>query len=846
MNMPQHSNGDKRFLIIAGSIALVIVVICIGVSLGVLLGTSRSYDALHILERTENALATTVVDRKGRVVAQFFAEEHREPIELRDIPPHLIHALLTREDQNFFRHRGFSVQGTLRAVWNLVTSSYVSGGSTITQQLAGHFFADRSEFSIARKIKELWWALRMERHWTKNQILEKYINTMFFGHGNYGVEAASNFYFGHSALELTVAESVMLVIQLANPSRYSPIRNPNGARTIQREILTQMVDLGYVVRQDADESFEQFWGQYDYTRASSSAAFFERNDEAPYFSEYVRYLLENDYLLGSADVNRDGYTIHTTIDLDYQRYAQQHVKEGLARSNRIYLSNSNTSQGVGREVVAMTEMVSLLFNISGFRDQGGSNQRKAFDVYLNNYESLVNLSALLFEQSEDAPLRVAAQASKQLRQDRTARTTVEGALIAVENGSGHILAMVGGSGFDATNQFNRAVNARVEPGSAFKPLYYAAAIEKRAITPATLIYDSPVIFWNDDGTPYQPQNYRGVWRGPVLARTALARSMNVPSLRILQLVGFSDALETARQLIGIDKSEMINRNLVRRYPVGLGVVETSPLEMTRAFSIFANRGIVVEPLAVRYIEDRNGKVILEPEREQVRSVSQSPERILSEETAYIMTNLLQSTTGNGTLRYAVSNAGGFNDIDIAGKTGTTQNWADAWTVGFTPYVTAAVWFGFDRGGFNSLGTNQTGAVTAGPVWSRFMRDVHQDLPPRRFAAPNNGVSYRQVTARSGLLPPAGYSGRVISEVFLSGTEPTEYDSVTLRENRQLERFGSRLRSTLFESSTEDGFGIEFDDTSSLEDDFLLEPEEEVEGAEGGTDDEDTSQSLLAN
>jgi len=255
---------------------------------------------------------------------------------------------------------------------------------------------------------------------------------------------------------------------------------------------------------------------------------------------------------------------------------------------------------------------------------------------------------------------------------------------------------------------------------------------------------------------------------------------------------------------------MIGRNLVRRYPVGLGVVEVSPMEMARAFSVFANRGVAVEPLAVRYIEDRDGKVILEPAREQQRVLLQNPNRILSEESAYIMTNLLKTTTSNGTLSYAVSNAGKPAGIDIAGKTGTTQNWADAWTVGFTPYITTAVWVGFDRGGFNSLGTNQTGAVTAGPIWAKFMRDAHQNLAPRQFVAPNSGISYQQVTAQSGLLPPSGYEGRVINEIFLSGTEPSEYDFNFRFEQEQRRRFEERIQDSLFSRVSDNQFGIEFD------------------------------------
>ena len=796
-------------------ISIVVIALLIVTGVTVMIGQSVFFangaNSLDLLEGTQNALPSKVLDRNGELITLFYSEERREPIELLELPDHLIYALLTREDRTFFSHRGFSIQGTFRAAWNLVTGNYISGGSTITQQLAGYLFADRSEFSISRKIRELWWALQLEKYWTKNQILEKYLNSMFFGHGAYGIEAASKFFFGHSARDLDLAQSVMLIIQLANPSRYSPIRRPNQARTIQKTVLDQMVELGYASAEEAQQSFEEFWVSYDYTRSSRSAAFFERNDKAPYFTEYIRYLLENEYLLGSADINKDGFTIHTTLDLNHQRAAERLMQEGIARANRIYLANSNNSSAASRDVITLTEMLSLSFGIPGFKAGGGNSRRAALNYYLSNITDVLDITALLFGTNDNDPLRIASQQTQTLLLENEQRTTVEGALIAIENGSGHILAMVGGSRFESRNQFNRATNSRVEPGSAFKPLYYAAGIENRIITPATLIYDAPVVFWNDDGTPYIPQNYRGEWQGPVLARMALARSMNIPSLRVLEKIGFSDALEMARLLLNIGPDEMIERNFVRRYPVGLGVVEVSPLEMVRAFSIFANQGVAVEPISIRYIEDRNGRVILEPDREQKERERAQNMQVISPQTAYIMTNMLESTTTAGTLRYAVGNVDGLKGISIAGKTGTTQNWADAWTVGFTPYYTSAIWLGFDRGGFNSLGTNQTGAVTAGPIWARYMKEVHANLPARSFVAPAQGLTRRRVTARSGLLVPTNYQGRVVDEYFISGTAPQKYDSFASFEASQSDLLLDRLRNNLFNTRSEDIlFDIEAD------------------------------------
>lgn len=808
-------------LAVAGAVALTV-----GITTGLAIASVRNVGNLESVGTQVAALPSQILDVNGRLITEFFSDENRELVTIDELPKHLVYALITREDRRFFEHNGFDFVRTSKAAFDLVRGSYSGGGSTLTQQLAGHLYADRSDFSVTRKLRELWWALQLERHWTKYEILEKYLNTMFFGHGTYGVEAASQYYFGHSARDITIAESALLVIQLANPSLYSPIRRPNEARRMQRTILDQMVELGYTTRQRVDESFEEYWSNYDFTRTSTSTAFFEREDRAPYFSEYVRYQLENELLLGSLDINRDGFTVHTTLNLDYQAAADRYMQEGLESANRIYRSNSARRSIEGNDLIPIIDLLSLTFDIGEFRVGNAKQLQNAKAYYRQEINPVLDAVALLFGPPE-GEVRDAVKTSYATADRQAKRTTVEGALVTLENGTGRILAMVGGSRFEARNQFNRAVDAAVEPGSSFKPLYYSAAIESRVITPATMIYDSPVVFWNDDGTPYTPRNYRGEWQGPVLARHALAHSMNVPSLRILERVGFTEALTTARRLLGIPEEDMVRRNLVRRYPVGLGIVEVAPIEMAKAFSTIANQGREVVPIGIRYIEDRNGRIIMEPEQE-VRLAQQrkgQDAQVLSPQTAYIMTDMLQSTVESGTLRWAESLVDGF-DQPTAGKTGTTQNWADAWTLGFTPYYTTAVWFGFDRGGGNSLGTNQTGAVTAGPVWARYMKEIHRGLDRREFPEPASGITRARVTARSGLLPTENYSGRIIEEVFLAGTQPREFDRLEDFEREQQPILVDRLRRSItnqnFSLSTgSPEFGEEFD-RGSFDLDFTLD------------------------
>ncbi|MFW5827190.1 MAG: penicillin-binding protein 1A [Alkalispirochaeta sp.] len=768
----------------------------VGIATGTAIAATRNIDTLDRIGEQRSALPSQLLDRNGRLITEFFSDENRELVSIDELPRHLIYALITREDQTFFEHRGFSIRGTTRAAWNVLTNNYFSGGSTLTQQLSGHLYADRSTISVQRKLVELWWAFQIERHLTKYEILEQYLNRMWFGHGNYGVEAASQFFFGHSARDLTIAESAMLVIQLANPSLYSPIRRPNEARRVQKTILDQMVNLGYASQEQVDRSFDQYWGSYDFTRSNTSTAFFEREDRAPYFSEYVRYQLENQYLLGSLDINRDGFVVHTTLDLGFQEAADRYMRAGIARANSIYQQNTATRVDYGSDLVPIIDLMSLTFNVPDLRVGDAKRRQAAQETFDEDLNPLMEVVSLMFAPSEQLGLRHATRMSYSRSEQQSQRTTVQGALITLQNDTGHVTAMVGGREFETRNQFNRAVDGSQTPGSSFKPLYYVAGIEERVITPATMLYDSPVVFWNDDGTPYTPENYRGEWVGPVLARYALARSMNVPSLKVLERVGFDAALQTAGNLLGIPEAQWEERNLVRKYPVGLGVVEAAPIDMARAYAALANQGRQVTPIAVRYIEDRSGRIILEPEadfrREQRRSGG--PEQIVSPQAAYVITDILQTAVESGTLRYAQDVAGGFEQ-PTAGKTGTTQNWADAWTLGFTPYYTTAVWFGFDRGGDNSLGVNQTGAVTAGPVWAQYMRDIHQGLPVREFVQPE-GVIELEVSARSGLLPPANYSGATVEEVFIAGTQPTEFDRLEQFNREQQPVLVERLRTTL--------------------------------------------------
>ncbi|XP_060085199.1 penicillin-binding protein 1A-like [Ylistrum balloti] len=704
---------------------------------------------------------------KEHIILRLQSKKKNEIIHELQVPRILLQALITREDKSFFEHSGFSIRGTIRAAYNIIMNNFVSGGSTISQQVAGERYADRREFSINRKLKELWWSFQLERNWSKQEILEEYLNKMYFGHGNYGVETSSQFFFGHSTQDINSAEAVMLIIQLANPVYYSPFKNPNIARQRQKTILQQMVDLEFLSQEDMDRDIQIYWDSFDYTREGFSSAFLERDDKAPYFSEYVRQLLLEKYNFTELEINEGGLTIHTTLDLSFQRKAKKYFDDGLAKSNVVYRQNSTSSISKENSILPIVALSSLLFDGShDFFHKSSLLEKQILDRF-SDMQATLSLLHLMFEPSPNSLVANINKISIEQQKKQSTEETVEGAMITIDNSSGELLAMIGGSNFDVSNQFNRATQAFVQPGSSFKPLYYAAAIEEQLISPSTIIWDSPVVFVYDEEETYIPNNYKGEWKGTVTVREALSQSMNVPSLKILNRIGFKKALDTAGTLLGIAEKDRESLGLVEKYPVGLGIVSVSPIAIANAYSTIARGGKAITPTAIRYIVDKSGDRINIKKAEDSQFV-----KVLSPQTSYILTSLLQSTVQQGTLRYAEYSAGGFTQ-PTAGKTGTTQNWSDAWTIGFNPYHTTAVWFGFDRGG-QSLGNNQTGAITTGPVWGKYMQEISKTLPKAEIKKPN-GIVTLTINPENNTLATTS-SPTTLQEVYIAGTEPSEKDN----------------------------------------------------------------------
>ncbi|MDR3337143.1 MAG: PBP1A family penicillin-binding protein [Treponema sp.] len=771
----------KRFILIrVFAVFIIVIAVSIGAGLGLSLAETVNIKNQENFVEFAPALPTKILDINGNLITEFSADEKRELISLSELPRHLIYAVLAREDPDFYNHKGFSIRGIARAFFGQISGRSLGGGSTITQQVAGTLYTDRTEKSYSRKIRELWWAIQMERRYTKNEILEIYLNYMYMGPGVYGVEAASKYFFGHSAREITLAEAAVLVIQLSSPARYNPLDNPNIAMDRQRSVLNKMIELGYTTAEDADASFNEYWDSYDYTRASTSA-YFNREDKAPWFSEYVRRELDR-LMYGTMDYYRDGYTVLTTLDLDFQNAAEKYMAQGLSKANKEYARSEGTRLiQAERTYLPIIDLLSLTFNLNPIHaTSDAQNEQKAGSRYTKVINPVVDLAALMFGIQD---LKLLTNYGYADLKNATEKNVIEGALITLENETGYIKAIVGGSKYDESNQLIRATQGKIMPGSSFKPLYYSAAIDLKKFTPSTLIHDLPMVFHNEDGTPYIPLNFRGEWKGSVLLYNALAQSMNVPSLKVLDAIGFDAAIDRAALLLGIDDPDVKRRTFPRVYPMGLGIIAIAPIQMARAFAVFANQGRDVSPIAIRSIEDRNGRVVMDIERDirQKQRHMGGDVQVISPQNAYVMTSLLKKTVEMGTLQSGSGYGSKFTFRDeqgaryriaAAGKTGTTQNWSDAWTVGFTPYYTTAIWFGFDKPG-NSLGLNLTGATLAGPVWGDYMREIHLGLPARDFLRPSAGVIETTVCSESGLLVTSACPGSVTLS-FLQGTQPTSY------------------------------------------------------------------------
>ncbi|MBI5906282.1 MAG: PBP1A family penicillin-binding protein [Deltaproteobacteria bacterium] len=623
----------------------------LGAAAGILLlAQFGDFPSVESAKAYRPSVTSRIFDRNNRVVGEIYLEK-RTVVPYKSIPPHVVNAFVAAEDANFFRHKGVDYFAIFRAVLrDILSGGFAQGASTITQQTVKSLFLT-PEKSIARKLKEIILAYRIEGKLSKEEILYLYLNQIYLGDGAYGVEAAAQSYFSRGVSTLTLAEGAMLAGLAQAPTRYSPRNHLDRAKSRQRYVLRRMAEVNFIGKEEADKA---------YNARLSFAPPSTFRSKAAYFLEYVRIYLQEKY--GEETVNRSQFRIYTTIDERLQEAAHDALQEGVRR---------------------MEER--------------------------NRYKGL------------------------------------QGALLCLDTRTGGVLAMVGGVDFGAS-QFNRALQARRQPGSAFKPVIYAAAVDKGKTVVSTAD-DSPIEFERSETEMWKPKNYDGTFLGPIPLLEALAKSRNLATVRLLNETGVDTAIRMARDL-GIESP--IERNL----SIALGSSGITPLEMVNAYATFANGGQRAAPFFIREVQDADGNVIERTDPKVVPAISP--------ETAYLTVRLLQEVIRTGT----ATSARGLSQ-NLAGKTGTTNENTDAWFIGGSPDLMAGVWVGFDTP--TSLGDRQSAATVALPIWIRFVGRALAYFPDREFPPPA-GITFARVDPATGKAVPSGSADGMVLP-FKLGTVP---------------------------------------------------------------------------
>ena len=693
---------DPRVIVIGTALFL-------GLGVGAAWGTWRNVcaDCPSIAEiRTfEPQQASKLYSHDGRLLAELGIES-RTPVSINALPEYVSQAFVSVEDKRFYGHRGIDPRGFARAVVGVLTgqSRNQGGGSTITQQLARNMFETsvdariRSGWGvIVRKIKELQVAFALERAYTKDQILEAYINEINYAHGWYGIQTAARSYFGKNAVDLNPAEAALLAGIINRPEYYSPIRNPENAESRRRLVLRRMVDQGVIPSDD----FERYANAPLPTERAVAGG-----SIAPYFEEWVRIILDDRF---GSKLYTAGLRVYTTLDVPMQRAAEKSMQEGWA----------------------------------------GIEARAGFThITYQAYKDSLAAGVVL-------PDSVAY---------------VEGLFVALDPWTGSVRAMIGGRDF-GLSKFNRATQALRQAGSGFKPFVYTAAMASR-IPPTYVVIDGPYITEQPDGTEWRPTNYSGRFEGPMTIRTGLMRSQNLIAIKLGQEIGLESVAQTARRM-GI-------RSEIERFPsTSIGAVEVIPLQMAEAYSTFANQGTKVRPFPILRVEDAAGRLLWDPQPERTE--------VLDPLVARIMISMLQGVVEGGTGYNAIRVSVGLpREVVAGGKTGTTNDGADIWFNGFTPNLLATVWFGLDRP--QQIYPLATGAGAPAPVWGNFMKRVYYGDPdaldqelqeptipiPEPWAVPD-AMETRLIDRSTGKLASQWCpQEEQILEMFLPGTEPTEY------------------------------------------------------------------------
>jgi len=751
----------KKFFLKNLKILLIVVSLLVTILLGILLGLilvyQKGFPQIKNLEDIKPVVMTTVYDDQNAPIKDF-AIEKRIIVKSTDIPGSLKKAIIAAEDNQFYSHWGINFRGFIRAVGGVLLRKKWGGGSSITQQLARGLFLT-PEFSISRKLQEMLLAIQIEKKYTKDQILTFYCNKIFLGGSIYGVEAAARYYFGKTVKQINAAEAALIAGIVPNPNGLYPVfRRPENVRKRRNYVLMKMLMLKFISPEEYRQALAVKLPEKPSDAGSESLA--------DYFTEDTRKYLESKY--GDNLLYKGGLKVFTTLNGEMQKWAETALREGLrnldkrrgwrSREKLFNLMENKLSLGTYRLPAWENVRIEPQQIIEGVVLE--VDKSKAI-VRIAAYTGELPAAAVrwtrrplprLFKTGDVALFRILSMdaGKKRLELGLEQEPEVEGALLAVDNKTGEIKAMVGGYAFQKS-KFNRAIQALRQTGSTFKPIIYTAALE-HGFSPASIIQDEPFSYIDEwTGELWEPHNHKGDFLGPLTLRRGLELSRNAVTARIMEAITPQVGLDYAKKF-------GISSDLKPYMSMALGAFEVTLKEMVEAFTVFANYGIRVNSYFIRNIRDLNNNIIEEnsPERKQV----------IEKETAFIMNYLLRGVIQSGTGWRARA-----LPAPIGGKTGTTNDFTDAWFIGFTPTLTVGVWVGFDQK--KSLGEEQTGSEVAAPIFVKFMEAYLGKYPETGSFHVPSGVYMIDIDKYTGrlLTPDCIYA---LHEAFLPGTEPLEF------------------------------------------------------------------------
>ena len=737
------------------------------------------------LEQYQPSVITRVLDTKGRLISEFY-KERREVVSFNEISPNLIKATLSAEDKRFFSHYGIDVGRIIKALFvNVASLKKEQGGSTITIQLSKLLFLHYKK-TFERKIRELWYTIQVEKQYTKAEILNFYFNQINYGHGSYGVKAAAKFFFNKSIKDISIAEAALLSSIPKSPVYYSPIRYPKRAMQRHKVILMSMVNNGYISKATAYKEYKEFWLLFSKKIRNQQATFsdFSKN-KAPYFTEYIRKKVEK--TLDKQTIYSKGLNIYTTLNLDQQKVAQEYLWKALKQQDQEFSRSQRiVPNGIIEELKSQISHFSLLLNLPNsnfYPDLVNSIFKQIMEDDIQ--EPLKNISAILrFNQLHD----YVYQDFKTENNTIINKNKVQGAIIAIEPNTGHITTMVGGTPFNYNNQFNRTIHLKRQVGSLLKPFIYAIAIDNNILTASTILKDTPLSF-----NGYIPKNYNGYYRGEVLVRDALRKSINVTAVDTLDRISIKKAQTSLFQIFRAfsktSQEEMFPNNLT----LALGSGSFSPLSMATAYAVIANEGREVIPKTIRYITDTNGEMI----KDFSLSSKKENRQLVNPTTAFIIADIITDVfTPGGTAFFPDLLKDFQHKKQSFGKTGTSSNWTDAWFAGANKYLSTVVWMGYDNN--QSLGRKKSGSRKAAPIWINFQKEVLKHKPKILLQQPK-GVVKKKVSRFSGkLVGPYCTKNEIYFDYFKIDNYPKEvcdYHSKSIEEKITFKTFLNKSKST---------------------------------------------------